>query len=32
MGTVIDSIDRTGDYGSNIAEIAINSAMVNQKM
>lgn len=32
MGTVIDSIDRTGDYGSNIAEIAINSAMVNQKI
>lgn len=27
LGTVVDSIDRTGDYGSNIAEIAINSAM-----
>ena len=27
LGTVVDSIDRTADYGSNIAEIAINSAM-----
>ncbi len=27
LGTVVDSIDRTGDYGSNIAEIAINCAM-----
>ncbi|AEH61760.1 phosphate uptake regulator, PhoU [Methanosalsum zhilinae DSM 4017] len=27
LRTVADSIDRTGDYGSNIAEIAINSAM-----
>jgi phosphate uptake regulator len=27
LGTVVDSIDRTGDYDSNIAEIAINSAM-----
>ncbi|WP_340820779.1 phosphate uptake regulator PhoU [Methanolobus sp. WCC4] len=27
LGTVVDSIDRTSDYGANIAEIAINSAM-----
>ncbi|MEZ5335698.1 MAG: phosphate uptake regulator PhoU [Methanolobus sp.] len=27
LGTVVDSIDRTADYGSNIAEIAINSSM-----
>lgn len=27
LGTVADSIDRIGDYGANIAEIAINSAM-----
>lgn len=27
LGTVVDSIDRTGDYGSNIAEIAINCAI-----
>lgn len=28
LGIVIDSIERTGDYGSNIAEIAINSAVI----
>jgi len=27
LRTIADSIDRTGDYGANIAEIAINSAM-----
>jgi hypothetical protein len=27
LGIVMDSIERTGDYGANIAEIAINSAM-----
>ncbi len=31
LGTVLDSIDRTADYGANIAEIAINSAMAKQK-
>lgn len=30
MRTVADSIDRIGDYGANIAEIAINSAMANK--
>ncbi|ADI74607.1 phosphate uptake regulator, PhoU [Methanohalobium evestigatum Z-7303] len=29
LGTVADSIDRIGDYGANIAEISINSAMSN---
>lgn len=27
IGIIIDSIERTGDYGANIAEIAINSAV-----
>ncbi|MDN5308744.1 MAG: hypothetical protein PWP14_138 [Methanolobus sp.] len=31
LGTVVDSIDRTADYGANVAEIAINSAMARQK-
>lgn len=31
LGTVVDSIDRTADYGANIAEIAINSSMARQK-
>ena len=30
MRTVADSIDRIGDYGANIAEIAINSAMAGK--
>lgn len=30
MRTVADSIDRIGDYGANIAEIAINSAMADK--
>ncbi len=29
LRTVADSIDRTGDYGANIAEIAINTAMTD---
>ncbi len=31
LGTVVDSIDRTADYGANVAEIAINSSMARQK-
>ena len=31
IGTIADSIDRCGEYGTNIAEVAINSAM-NSKM
>ena len=27
LGTVADSLDRIGDYGSNIAELAINLSM-----
>ncbi|MDF1533261.1 MAG: phosphate uptake regulator PhoU [Methanosarcinaceae archaeon] len=30
MRTIADSIDRIGDYGANIAEIAINSAMAGK--
>ncbi len=30
LGTVVDSLARIGDLGSNIAEIAINSAIVNK--
>ena len=30
LGTVVDSLARIGDLGSNIAEIAINSAVVNK--
>lgn len=30
LGTVVDSLSRIGDLGSNIAEIAINSAIINK--
>ncbi|WP_406662641.1 PhoU domain-containing protein [Methanolobus sp. ZRKC3] len=32
LGAVVDSIDRTADYGANIAEIAINSAMTKSNV
>ena len=31
LGIVVDSIDRTADYGANVAEIAINSSMARLK-
>ena len=31
LGTVVDSLSRIGDLGSNIAEIAINSAIRENK-
>jgi phosphate uptake regulator len=30
LGTIVDSLSRIGDLGSNIAEIAINSAIKNK--